>query len=277
MRDRSHEKFQLQLKQALDKTTLEVLRQKEEIEQKNKDITDSIRYAKRIQDAVLPDFKTLNKYVSDSFLFFKPRDIVSGDFYWFNVFGDYLILVCADATGHGVPGAFMSIIGSTLLKDITSKEEIQSPANALTMLEEEIRNLLHQEERDQLDEVDIIICEINLKTHFMRIASTKRSAIISRSNELIVVKKEFTENNQHVTQDIQLAKGDILYLYTDGYGDQFGGKDGKKMKTANIKKLLEQIQKLPMDQQEKMINQYFYNWKGDQVQIDDALFMGLKL
>lgn len=280
IRERNHRKFEIQLQKALNEKTREVIFQKEEIEKKNKDITDSIRYAKRIQDAILPELSLLHKFVPESFLFFQPRDIVSGDFYWFDKFGDFLIVVCADATGHGVPGAFMSMIGSTLLKEIISRKGIDSPAFALALLEEEIKILLKQtdsENHQTQDGVDIVICEINLKTHFVRIASTKRPVIISKNNELVTLKKESAETQQYETKDIQLSKGDTLYLFTDGYPDQFGGDDGKKIKISNIRILLEQIQTLPISKQEMIIDSYFNNWKGGNEQIDDVLFIGLKL
>jgi len=280
IRERNHRKFELELQKALNEKTREVIIQKEEIEKKNKDITDSIRYAKRIQDAILPDLESLRKIVPDSFIFFQPRDIVSGDFYWFKKYGDLLVIVCADATGHGVPGAFMSMIGSTLLKDIISRKGINSPAFALAILDEEIKILLKQndgEHHQTQDGVDILICEINLKTHFVRFASTKRPVIISKNNELVVLKKESYETQEYETKDIQLSKGDTLYLFTDGYPDQFGGDYGKKIKTSNIKTILEQIQTLPISKQEMIIDNYFNKWKGGNEQIDDVLFIGLKL
>ncbi len=280
IRERNHRKFELELQKALNEKTREVIFQKEEIEKKNKDITDSIRYAKRIQDAILPEMVSLRKIVPESFIFFQPRDIVSGDFYWFDKFGDFLIIVCADATGHGVPGAFMSMIGSTLLKEIVSRKGIDSPAFALALLDEEIKILLKQtdsETHQTQDGVDVVICEVNLKTHFVRIASTKRPVIISKDKELVVLKKESTETQQYETKDIQLSKGDTLYLFTDGYPDQFGGDDGKKIKISNVRSVLEQIQTLPISKQEMIIEKYFNDWKGGYDQIDDVLFIGLKL
>ncbi len=280
IRERNHRKFEMELQKALNEKTREVIFQKEEIEKKNKDITDSIRYAKRIQDAILPELESLRKFIPESFIFFQPRDIVSGDFYWFHRYGDYLIVVCADATGHGVPGAFMSMIGSTLLKEIVSRKGIDSPAFALALLEEEIKILLKQtdsEHHQTQDGVDVVICEINLKTHFVRIASTKRPVIISKDNELIVLKKDSAETQQYETKDIQLSKGDTIYLFTDGYPDQFGGDEGKKIKIASVRSLLEQIQMLPIAKQEMIIEKYFNDWKGGYDQIDDVLFMGLKL
>lgn len=282
IRESNHRRFQAQLQKALNEKTREVIIQKEEIEKKNKDITDSIRYAKRIQDAILPDLEKLKRIIPLSFVFFQPRDIVSGDFYWFEQYGNKFIIVCADATGHGVPGAFMSMIGSTLLKDITSRPEILSPAETLDVLDKEIKNLLRQNDDDldhTHDTVDIIICEIDMDTYLMRMCSTRRSMFISINNELITFKKE-KENSDgqgYENRSIQLHKGDTLYMFTDGYPDQFGGEKSKKIKISNMKLMLEQIQTLPMNQQAMVVDRYFNRWKEGHEQVDDVLFIGLKL
>lgn len=280
LRESNHRKFQVQLQKSLNEKTREVISQKEEIEKKNKDITDSIRYAKRIQDALLPEVKKLTSIFPESFIFFQPRDIVSGDFYWYEKYGDEVIIACADATGHGVPGAFMSMIGSTLLKDITSRKGVTSPSFALSILDEEIKMLLKQndgEPDNTNDSVDLVICEINVKTNFVRICSTKRSIFVVHKNELQLLKKETTDNQQYETVDIQLEKGDIIYLFTDGYPDQFGGEKGKKIKTSNMKIMLEQISALPFEKQEMIVDRYFNRWKEGHEQVDDVLFMGIKL
>ena len=283
IRESNHRRFQAQLQKALNEKTREVIIQKEEIEKKNKDITDSIRYAKRIQDALLPDLEKLKEIFPLSFVFFQPRDIVSGDFYWFEKYDHRLIIVCADATGHGVPGAFMSMIGTTLLKDITSRPDITSPAQTLDVLDKEIKNLLRQNDDEQdhtHDTVDIIICEIDLNTYYMRMCSTRRSMFISINNELTTFKKE-KENSDSVFQYenrcIQLQKGDTLYMFTDGYPDQFGGEKSKKIKISNMKLMLEQIQTLPMSQQAMIVDRYFNRWKEGHEQVDDVLFIGIKL
>ncbi|MBL7888816.1 MAG: SpoIIE family protein phosphatase [Bacteroidia bacterium] len=280
IRERNHRVFQAQLQKALNEKTREVIAQKDEIEKKNKDITDSIRYAKRIQDAILPGINKLKDVFPDSFIFFQPRDIVSGDFYWFELYGNKLIVACADATGHGVPGAFMSMIGNTLLKDITSRSEVTSPAHALAALELETKILLHQfdDDPDQTnDSIDLIVCEIDIETYFVRICSTKRPVFISKQNELLLLKKEMSSSNDYETIDIQLKSGDILYLFTDGYPDQFGGETGKKLKMSNIKALLEDIKTLPLEKQAMIVDRFFNRWKEGNEQIDDVLFIGIKL
>jgi ligand-binding sensor domain-containing protein/serine phosphatase RsbU (regulator of sigma subunit) len=280
IRERNHRRFQAQLQKALNEKTREVIAQKEEIEKKNKDITDSIRYAKRIQDALLPEVKKLITIFPESFIFFQPRDIVSGDFYWYEKYGDKAVIACADATGHGVPGAFMSMIGSTLLKDITSRKGVTSPAFALAVLDEEIKMLLKQNDGDHdhtQDSVDLVICEIDLKTNFVRVCSTKRSVFVVHKNELRLIKKEITDNQQYETVDIQLDKGDMIYMFTDGYPDQFGGEKGKKIKSANMKLMLEQIRTLPFEKQEMIVDRYFNRWKEGYDQVDDVLFIGIRL
>jgi len=281
VRDRNHRRFQAQLQKALNEKTREVTFQKEEIEKKNKDITDSIRYAKRIQDALLPKIKKLNALFPESYIFFQPRDIVSGDFYFYEKYGDKVVIACADATGHGVPGAFMSMIGSTLLKDITSRKGVSSPAFALALLDEEIKMMLKQNDDDgneqTQDGVDVVICEIDIVTHFVRICSTKRPVFIVNNNELKLLKKESSESQSYETIDIQLQKGDSIYMFTDGYPDQFGGENGKKIKTSNMKLMLEQIHALPIEKQEMIVDHHFNRWMEGYEQVDDVLFIGIRL
>lgn len=280
IRERNHRVFQAQLQKELNEKTREVIAQKDEIERKNKDITDSIRYAKRIQDALLPGINELKEIFEESFIFYQPRDIVSGDFYWYRLFDKKLIIACADATGHGVPGAFMSMIGSTLLKDITSRFEVTSPAHALAAMDAEIKLLLHQRDDDMdqtSDSVDLIVCEIDIETFFVRICSTKRQVLVSKDDQILILKKESAHHGRYETTDIQLAKGDTLYLFTDGYPDQFGGEDGKKLKISNIKSLLEDIHTLPVDKQAMIIDRYFNRWKEGYDQVDDVLFIGIRM
>lgn len=278
IRERNHRLFQAQLQKALNEKTREVTFQKEEIEKKNKDITDSIRYAKRIQDALLPDVRKLKTIFPESFIFFQPRDIVSGDFYWFQTYNGKLIFACADATGHGVPGAFMSVIGTTLLKEITARPDVTSPAHALETLEDEIRMLLQQDDDEferTHDSVDVIICEIDIKNYFARICSTKRAVYASIDGQVHTFKKEGDPQN-YETRDIQFKKGDTLYMFTDGYPDQFGGEFGKKIKMANMKEMLDQIQSLPVEKQAMIVDRYFNRWKEGHDQVDDVMFIGIK-
>jgi serine phosphatase RsbU (regulator of sigma subunit) len=263
--------------------------QKEEIEIKNRDITDSITYAKRIQTSMLPPIKRLQQHFSGCFVFYSPRDIVSGDFYWFDqVSSNKFTIVCADSTGHGVPGAFMSMIGSTLIKDICMREAGNSPSQVLQVLDNELRNTLNQNLEDGTkpsDGMDIIVCEIDLKTHYVRYASAMRPMIIYRNGEEYFVKGSRNsvgghydrEENLFEDEGLQLGKGDIIYMFSDGYSDQFGGPMGKKFKMVRLKNLLQDIHQKPMEEQYTHVRNTFNLWKENYEQVDDVLFMGIKI
>lgn len=288
-RERKQKMLQEYLERELAKRTKEVVEQKEEIEIKNRDITDSINYAKRIQTSMLPPIKRLQQHFSGSFVFYSPRDIVSGDFYWFDKVNDSkFTIVCADSTGHGVPGAFMSMIGSTLIKDICNRETGNSPSKVLQVLDCELRNTLNQNLDDGTkpgDGMDIIVCEIDLKTHYVRYASAMRPMIIYRNGEEVFIKGSRNsvgghydrEENLFEDEGIQLSKGDIIYMFSDGYSDQFGGPMGKKFKMVRLKNLLQDIHTKPMDEQCMHVKNTFNLWKENYEQVDDVLFMGIKI
>ena len=288
-RERKQKKLQEYLERELALRTKEVVEQKEEIEIKNRDITDSINYAKRIQTSMLPPVRRLQQHFSGSFVFYNPRDIVSGDFYWFDqVNNNKFIIVCADSTGHGVPGAFMSMIGSTLIKDICTREAGNSPSQVLQVLDCELRNTLNQNLDDGTkpgDGMDIIVCEIDLKTHYVRYASAMRPMIIYRNGEEFFVKGSRNsvgghyerEENLFEDEGLQLSKGDIIYMFSDGYSDQFGGPMGKKFKMVRLKNLLQDIHQKPMEEQFTHVKSTFDLWKENYEQVDDVLFMGIKI
>jgi len=289
IRERKQKQLQEYLERELTTRTREVVEQKEEIEIKNRDITDSINYAKRIQTSMLPPVKRLQQHFSGSFVFYSPRDIVSGDFYWFDkVNNNKFVIVCADSTGHGVPGAFMSMIGSTLIKDICNREAGNSPSKVLQVLDCELRNTLNQNLDDGSkpgDGMDIIVCEIDLKTHYVRYASAMRPMIIYCNGEEIFVKGSRNsvgghydrEENIFEDEGLQLSEGDIIYMFSDGYSDQFGGPMGKKFKMVRLKNLLQDIHQKPMDDQFNHVKNTFSLWKENFDQVDDVLFMGIKI
>ncbi len=268
--------------------TKEVVKQRDEIETKNRDITDSINYAQRIQASILPSFDKLQENFSSSFIFYQPRDIVSGDFYWFDMVNkEKFVVVCADSTGHGVPGAFMSMIGTTLIKDICMRKDVNSPADVLKTLDMEITSTLNQnidKNLNSVDGMDITVCEIDVKTKFMRFASAMRPIIILQNSELIYLRGSrnsiggfVMENKTFDNQSFQLNPGDIVYMFSDGFPDQFGGPHGKKFKMVKLKNLISDICDKQMEDQYKFIKNNFYLWKGDHEQVDDVLFMGIKV
>ncbi len=291
IRVREHKQKELQqyLENELNARTREVVEQKEVIETKNRDITDSITYAKRIQTSMLPPIQRLQQYFSGCFVFYCPRDIVSGDFYWFDrVNENKFFVVCADSTGHGVPGAFMSMIGSTLIKDICMREAGHSPSQVLQALDRELKNTLNQNLEDGTkpsDGMDIIVCEIDLRTHYIRFATAMRPIIIYRNGEEVFIKGSRNsigghyerEDNVFVDEGLQLSRGDIIYMFSDGYADQFGGPMNKKFKMVRLKNMLQEIYQKPMDEQYNHIQSTFNSWKEHSTQVDDVLFMGIKI
>lgn len=289
-RERQQKQIQEYLQKTLDERTKEVITQKEIIENKNRDITDSINYAQRIQASILPPVSRLLNYVSGGFVFYQPKDIVSGDFYWFDkVWGNKLIIVCADCTGHGVPGAFMSMIGTILIKDICSRKEIKSPSQVLETLDKEVKEALNQNgDSDRSnDGMDIIIAELDLGTNLLKLATAMRPVILYINGEQINVKGSRNaiggrmegegEIKKFYDEEYQLSRGDIIYMFSDGYSDQFGGPLGKKFKMVRLKNLLKDINEKTMDEQYNYIKNNFMLWMDDLDQVDDVLFMGIRI
>lgn len=286
-REKVQKKQREYLEDELSKRTSLIMKQKSEIEIQNLEITDSINYAKRIQSNILPDIGKLRDSFHECFIVFHPRDIVSGDFYWFDkVDEDRFIIVCADSTGHGVPGAFMSMIGSTLLQDIVTRKRITRPSQILGMLDKQIFSTLNQNVDLGVsnDGMDMVICEFNLKTKHIRFASAMRPIILVMAGESYYIKGnrssvggESVIEKYFDDQEYFLNEGDAIYFFSDGLPDQFGGIDGKKMKIARLKRLIDQISGLPMREQEATITRFFDEWKGGYDQVDDILMMGVKV
>jgi serine phosphatase RsbU (regulator of sigma subunit) len=289
-REKKQKEIQEYLERELDLRTKEVMDQADEIETKNRDITDSINYAQRIQASILPPIKRLQDTFNDTFVMYQPRDIVSGDFYWYDkVWDDKFVIVCADSTGHGVPGAFMSMIGTTLIKDICNRPGVRSPSEILRTLDAEIMLALNQnvEAEKSNDGMDIVVAEFNTRTQYLRISSAMRPLILYIGGEQVYVKGSRNSVGGHYDKDIndkefidegfQLSSGDIIYMFSDGYPDQFGGPLGKKFKMVRLKNLLRDIHDKPMEEQYNFVRSNFNLWKEDLEQVDDVLFMGLKV
>ncbi|MCB9335287.1 MAG: SpoIIE family protein phosphatase [Flavobacteriales bacterium] len=267
-----------------------------EIEEKNKEILDSINYAKRIQFALLPPKNVFKELFPNSFLIYKPKDIVSGDFYWGtrlsttidNADGnESLVVFCvADCTGHGVPGAFMSLIGIKILNQSIKMNDVNSPAQALDYLNEQVYNTINKHSSKESvvrDGMDIAFCAINFKTLNLSYSGANNSLYIIRKGELIELKADKQpigsyENQQPFTNhQIQLEKGDMVYAFSDGYADQFGGVDGKKMKSKRFKEKLMECSNMDVEKQESFLSEYFENWKGNLEQLDDVCVIGVKI
>jgi ligand-binding sensor domain-containing protein/serine phosphatase RsbU (regulator of sigma subunit) len=268
------------LEARVSERTLALSKVNVELSMKNKDIMDSIAYAKRIQFAILPPDIPFD----NTFILFKPKDIVSGDFYWLNSAGGKEFLAAVDCTGHGVPGAFMSFIGFTSLNKIIIEQGIYQPAAILNHLNEEVAVTLHQKGEDIVkDGMDIALACFTRETKELEYAGAFNPLIIARMGEIIEAKADRfaighspTKQNDFTNHKISLMHGDTVYLFSDGYADQFGGPDCKKFKTANLKELLLSIHQNPMDQQREILDQRFNDWKADNEQIDDVLIIGRK-
>ncbi|MBL0331055.1 MAG: SpoIIE family protein phosphatase [Bacteroidetes bacterium] len=288
--------FQLrQEKEKVEIVNKEVTEQKAIIEAKNHDITDSIKYAKNIQEALLPPLQNLHKELKDAFVLYLPKDIVSGDFYWFAKRNNKRFIASVDCTGHGVPGAFMSIIGNTLLNEIVTEKNITSPAEILNELHIGVKTSLKQSgnsENERRDGMDIALCSLNEEGTILEYAGANRPLWIFRkgksgdeSFEMIKankfpigglemdneIKRTFTNHS------IPVEKGDIVYIFSDGYADQFGGAKGKKFMVGNMQKLISDIYQKPIKEQEELLHKNFLAWKGEIEQVDDVLVIGFRI
>lgn len=289
----------------------------EKIEEQNFRITQSITYAREIQRALFPPIETLNHFLPESFIFFKPVDLVSGDFYWFSEVGvdvpkhkelqiansqgeqtteltengawlpfrgEKFILTAVDCTGHGVPGAFMSMIGYNLLDSITGSGTTQ-PDKILSRLHNGVRTALKQDETTNRDGMDISLCTINKKDRTVDFAGANNPVIYITEGEMHMIKGDMmaiggshkkTERT-YKGHTIKVEKPTTFYILTDGYTDQFGGEDGRKYSMKNFKQLLMEIYQLPMQEQNKILGEHFEQWKADEHQIDDVLVIGFRL
>jgi serine phosphatase RsbU (regulator of sigma subunit) len=265
--------------------TEEVLKQKAVIEAKNRDILDNLLYARRIQDAILPEIGLIYETLKESFIIYIPKDIVSGDFYSFSQRDGKVILAAADCTGHGVTGAFMSMIGSSVLNQIINERGITQPSSILNYLNSGITEALRQRENDVNDGMDIALCTFDLKTQYVQYAGANRPLWIFRNQELMEIKPDkmaiggfrIINDASFTNHEFKLQSGDSIYLFTDGFADQFGGPDGKKLLTKRLREILISIQNLSMREQEKKLLEFFNEWKGDSIQVDDVLMIGVRV
>ncbi len=263
--------------------TAEVVAQKEELAQKNKDITDSIRYAKRIQFAILPPRIPFD----DTFILFKPKDIVSGDFYWLDVIGDREYMAAVDCTGHGVPGALMSIIGYNSLNKVVREKGILEPSEILNNLNEEvIFNLKAQDEDGTIyDGMDVALVCYDRKKKEVEFAGAYNPLIVIRHGEIMEIKADrfsigrsssLETNKAFTTHRIKIEKDDVIYLFSDGYADQFGGETGKKFKAGPMKELFRNLYGHPIEAQKAILESTLEAWRGNIEQVDDILIIGRK-
>jgi serine phosphatase RsbU (regulator of sigma subunit) len=257
----------------------------EELLRQRKELTDSIYYASYIQSALLPTYKDWYRILPDSFIYYNPRDIVSGDFYWMKKSRKILTVVVADCTGHGVPGAFMSIMGISFLNEIFSRGNISVAKSVLNQLRERVMKALHQTggSAEQKDGMDISLCIINYETNELQFAGANQSMYIIRKNALIEIKGDLMpigigglKERSFTNHTTSLEKNDIIFLFTDGYIDQFGGEKNKKFKYPAFRRLLLDLASLPLKQQGEKIAETLEIWKGYNMQVDDVTVLGFR-
>lgn len=277
----------------LSQQKAEISQQKNDIEKKNEEIShahqniqSSINYARKIQDALLPQKHEINQYLKESFIFFKPRDVVSGDFYWFHTTSDGKFLLAAvDCTGHGVPGAFMSMIGFNHLNEIVA-ENYNSPADILTQLHKRIKGSLKQDETENADGMDMAICAIDQYHQTLEFAGANNPLAYSQNGEMQIIKgdkyaiggKQQGTERTFTNHSIALDKETVCYIYSDGYQDQTGGSEGRKFMSKAFKRFLGEIHELPMHEQEEKMETTLNDWMGQENrQVDDILVIGFRI
>lgn len=257
-----------------------------ELQQKNQDITSSIDYASRIQRSIIPSAEQLVSHFKNSFVFYKPKDIVSGDFYWFHeIAPDKCFLAVVDCTGHGVPGAFMSLIGHTLLNEIVIERGICCPWEILTELNKMIISLLQKEGNNINDGMDMALCYIDSEENTLTFAGAFNPLIHFRDGKMEVLKSDrlpiggvqHDKSRRFREQKITIQPGDRLYMFTDGFADQFGGNRGKKYMIKRFYETLRDMQARPLKEHQDILEKSFNDWKGPRDQIDDVTIVGVEL
>ncbi len=266
----------------------QLYQQSKQLEETNKNITNSIRYAKRIQQAIIPAPEVITQKFREAFIFFKPKDIVSGDFYWFHEVGSKKILIAADCTGHGVPGALMTMIGNSLLNEIIASQGIQSPSEILLELDRKIVEMLQKRTGDGKpihDGMDMAVLAVDENTREVQFAAAHNPLYYIRKGEMHRVKgSRFPVGSSQYKSDkvfelhcITAEEGDIFYIFTDGFQDQYGEKAKRKYMSKRFRQFMTEISQQPMAHQRIALSQEFADWKGNSPQTDDILIIGVKM
>jgi len=301
------ESYYNELEEKVRERTAEVVSQKEEIEaqrdalqeQRNllaevndslnsayTEIEDSIHYASKIQNAILPPDDYLKKVIPNAFFFYKPRDIVSGDFYWVAAKDNKIVVSAVDCTGHGVPGAFMSIVGNNQLNYALNVIEATKPSEIVEILDEGVTATLRQTKNESIkDGMDLAMVTIDKTSNVVQFTGVFNPLILVRDGEIIKYKGDripigghfITAKKNYTNKDIETKTGDMIYMYSDGFPDQFGGAKGKKYMAGKFNKFLLSISEYPVEKQNQLLEKELKNWQGDEFQVDDILVIGIRL
>lgn len=256
------------------------------LQQKNEDIIDSIQYARKIQEAILPNVEKISENLTDAFVLYLPKDVVSGDFYFYYKKGNKLFVAAVDCTGHGVPGALMSVVGNSILKDVIVKRGIESPSEILKNLDVDVNNLLQKEDTYDVmsDGMDVALALIDTEKLQLTFSGAMRPLWLMRDREVVELKGDrfpigyfYGVEKSFSDTVINLKKSDQLYLFSDGYADQFGGEKNKKFNKKKLRELLISINGMKGEDQEGFLEYALKNWRQDIEQTDDVLLIGLKI
>jgi len=281
------ESYYYELEQKVKERTLKIEKQKEEIEEQKKHIMDSIYYARRIQNAILPAFSVIETYLKNYFILYMPKDIVSGDFYWIHEADGLFMMSAVDCTGHGVPGAFMSIVGFNQLNFAVNVKKARSAGAILDELNLGVITTLNENKGDTSikDGMDMALCVFNFEAKKVEFAGANNPLILIRNNESVKIKGDRfpigafdgSKPQRFTNNELDLIEGDCFYLFSDGYADQFGGPDNKKFMFRKFDELLLEIHTQPMEEQKEALHKRLYEWMGVNDQVDDILVIGIRL
>jgi len=281
------ESYYYELEEKVKERTLRIEKQKEEIEEQKKHIMDSIYYARRIQNAILPSFSLIDSHVKSYFILYLPKDIVSGDFYWMNEVDGLFMMAAVDCTGHGVPGAFMSIVGFDQLNHAVNVKKARKASTILDELNQGVITTLNENKSDNSikDGMDMVLCIFDFTAKKVEFAGANNPLLLIRDNKVIKYKGdrfpigafEGSKPQRFKNNEINLLEGDCLYLSSDGYADQFGGLDNKKFMFRKFEELLLEIHSQPMEVQKELLQKRLNDWMGKNEQVDDILVIGIKV
>lgn len=277
---------QVQLQQHLNTFEADLQQRVEVLERKSREMDESIRYAGLIQQSILPNPRIFMNTFRDAFVFFQPKDIVGGDFYWIYLHGNDIYFAVGDCTGHGVPGAIVNIAGNTILRNVIRREGFSAPDQIVRQLDSELSNLFNEHLTSGItrDGMEIAFCKFNLSTGKGQFCGAGRPLLLVRNGALIEFKKGNSsigyngENDKDFyNEEFELQKGDQFYLFSDGYTDQFGGENIKKFNRRRFRNMLQSISNYPMERQHKELKLAYSNWKGQTEQIDDVCVLGVTI
>ena len=261
----------------------EIEEQHDALEEQHREITDSINYAKRIQDAILPPLSLVHQHIPDSFILYQPKDIVAGDFYWMEKVDDNIIFAAADCTGHGVPGAMVSVVCHNAMNRSVREFKLIEPSKILDKTRDIVVETFEKGHEDVRDGMDIALCTINKKTKKLFFSGANNGLYFIRNGELTQYKPDkqpigkYDDAKPFTQHEIDLEKGDVIYTFSDGYPDQFGGEKGKKYMYKKFRDLLLSIHHKPMEEQHQLLVDSFENWRGNLEQVDDVCIIGVKI